>query len=217
MKDIVVLGAGGFGREVGQLIKDINEDKREWNFLGYIDDDIEKRGVILNGDPVIGGIGWLEANKGKNINAVCAIGNSKTKYKIIKKIEDAVEFPNLIHPNVLRNNYVTIGKGNIVCANSILSVNITIGDHVAVNPGCRIGHDSILKDFTTLMWDVTISGNVIINEGCEIGSKSVIIQQKTVGSWSIIGAGAVVVKDIPENCTAVGVPAKPIKQNRRFD
>lgn len=211
MKDIVVIGAGGFGREVGQLIKDINLEKKEWNFLGYIDGNREKQGMILNGDPVIGGEAWLEQKSGNEVWAVCAIGNTKVKYEVISRMGKTVRFPNLIHPTVLSNNFVELGVGNIICAKSILSVNIRLGNHVAINPGCSIGHDTIINDYTTLMWDVTLSGNVVINEGCEIGSKSVVIQQKTVGKWCIIGAGAVVVRDLPENCTAVGVPAKPIK------
>lgn len=217
MKDIVVIGAGGFGREVGQLIKDINQEKKEWNFLGYIDENIEKHGTVLNGDCVIGGESWLEGKRSNNIWAVCAIGNTKIKYEIVSRIDKIVMFPNLIHPSVLSNNFIEFGVGNIICAKSILSINIKIGNQVAINPGCSIGHDTVINDYTTLMWDVTLSGNVLVNEGCEIGSKTVVIQQKTIGKWCIIGAGAVVVRDLPENCTAVGVPAKPIKYDRRFD
>ena len=89
--------------------------------------------------------------------------------------------------------------------------NTKIGNHVSVNPGCGIGHDAVIEDYATLYWNVTLSGNVRIQEGCEIGSKAVVIPKMTVGRWSVIGAGAVVVKDIPDSCTAVGIPAKPIQ------
>ena len=155
---------------------------------------------------------WLEKNISNNIYAVCAIGNTKNKFNLIKKLEPYnIDFPNLIHPNVATNDYIELGCGNIICWGSFLSVNIKIGNHISINPGCGIGHDTVIKDYSTIYWDVTLSGNVTINEGCEIGSKAAVIPQKSVGRWSIIGAGAVVVNDIPENCTAVGVPAKPIK------
>jgi sugar O-acyltransferase (sialic acid O-acetyltransferase NeuD family) len=212
MKDLLIIGAGNFGREVAQLIRDINQDKLQWNLLGYIDETPEKHDVVFNNTPVLGGVEWLEKNIGNKICAICAIGNPKDKFNLLKKISNCnMEFPNLIHPNVATNDYIQIGYGNIICWGSFLSVNIKIGNHVSINPGCGIGHDTVIKDYTTLYWDVTLSGNVTIHEGCEIGSKSAVIQQRSVGGWSIIGAGAVVVKDIPENCTAVGVPAKPIK------
>jgi sugar O-acyltransferase (sialic acid O-acetyltransferase NeuD family) len=212
MKDLLIIGAGNFGREVAQLIRDINQDKDQWNLLGYIDETPEKHDTVLNNTPVLGGLEWLEKNIRNRICAVCAIGNPRDKYAVIKKLEAYnIDYPNLIHPDVASNDYIEIGFGNLICYGSFLSVNIKIGNHISINPGCGIGHDTIIKDYSTLYWNVTLSSNVTINEGCEIGSKVAVIPRRTVGSWSIIGAGAVVAKDIPENCTAVGVPAKPIK------
>ncbi|MCX7922471.1 MAG: acetyltransferase [Clostridia bacterium] len=212
MKDIVIIGAGGFGREVAQLIKDINKYQEEWNLLGYIDEDPNRHGLLQNDDPILGGFEWFAKNTDRDIYTVCAIGKPKIKYSLINKANAYnVNYANLIHPSVIKNDFVEMGTGNIVCANSILSVNVKLGNHIAINPGCSIGHDTVIHDYSSFMWDITVSGNVIINEGCEIGSKSVIIQQKSVGKWNIIGAGAVVIRDTPENCTVVGVPAKPIK------
>ncbi len=212
MKDLLIIGGGNFGREVAQLIRDINRERVQWNLMGYIDETLEKQDTVLNNTPVLGGLDWLEKNIRTRICAVCAIGNPRDKYTLIKKLEPFnIDFPNLIHPNAALNDYIEIGYGNIVCWGSFLSVNTKIGNHISINPGCGIGHDTVIKDYSTLYWNVTLSGNVTINEGCEIGSKAAVIPQKTVGSWSIIGAGAVVAKDIPDNCTAVGVPAKPIK------
>lgn len=212
MQDIVIFGAGSFGKEVAQLIKDINCQKHEWNLLGFIDEVSEKKGTVINSCPVLGDIDWLERNAGHDIQIVCAIGNPKGKKSVIDRLSGlGARYANLVHPSVIRNEFIDMGYGNIICCNTILSVNTRIGNHVALNPGCGIGHDTVIGNFTTLYWDVTLSGFVTINEGCEIGSKSVIISNKAVGRWSIIGAGAVVVKDIPDFCTAVGVPAKPIK------
>lgn len=212
MKDLLIIGAGNFGREVAQLVRDINRDKARWNLLGYIDETSEKHNTVINNTPVLGGPEWLEKNNGSKIDAVFAIGNPKDKYMLIRKLKNFnLDFPNLIHPNVLRNDYINMGYGNIICSGCFLSVNISIGSHVSINPGCGIGHDTVISDYSTLYWNVTLSGNVRIGEGCEIGSKAAVIPTKSVGGWSVIGAGAVVTADLPGNCTAVGVPAKPIK------
>lgn len=211
MKDIVIIGAGNFGKEVAHLIEEINEDKKTWNLLGYIDETIEKQNKIINNNVVLGDFNFLGKSALDNLWVVCAIGNPKDKYNLIKKASIySLNFANLIHPGVKINKYTEIGSGCIICSNSFISVNTKIGNHVSINPGCGIGHDTVIEDYTSLYWNVTLAGNVYVHEGCEIGSKAVVIQKRTIGKWSIIGAGAVVIKDIPANCTAIGVPAKPI-------
>jgi len=212
MKDIVILGAGGLGKEVAQLIKEINMDKKTWNILGFIDETPSKHGLLINDTPVLGGFDWLDNKATNNIWAVCALGNPKDKYNLIKKASPyQLNYATLIHPDVKQNKYCELGFGSIICCSCILSVNTRIGNHVCINPGCGIGHDTIIEDYSSLYWNVTLSGNVYIRQGCEIGSKAIVIQKKEVGKWSIIGAGAVIISDLPDNCTAVGVPGKIIK------
>ncbi|QHQ63192.1 transferase [Anaerocolumna sedimenticola] len=212
MKDIVIIGAGGFGKEVAQLIKDINKDKKTWNLLGYIDETVEKHGSLINETPVLGSFDWFEKSSRSKVWAVCALGNPRDKYKLIQKTSAyPINYATIIHPDAKINKYSDLGFGCIICCNSFISVNTKIGNHVCINPGCGIGHDTIIEDYTSLYWNVTLSGNVFIHEGCEIGSKAIVIQKKTVGKWSIIGAGAVIIRDLPEYCTAVGVPGRTIK------
>lgn len=212
MKDIVIFGAGGFGREVAQLIEEINMDKKSWNLLGYIDETTGKQGTTINKNIVLGGVDWLKENMKYDLWTVCAVADPRGKYRIIKRLENYnVRFANLIHPGVKLSKSVELGLGNIICWNTFLSVNTKIGNHIALNPGCGIGHDTEIRDYSSLYWDVTLAGNVCINEGCEIGSKAVVIPRNVVGEWSVIGAGSVVVNDIPGHCVAVGVPAKPIR------
>jgi sugar O-acyltransferase (sialic acid O-acetyltransferase NeuD family) len=211
IKDLVIFGAGNFGREVTELVNDINKDKKQWNLLGYIDETIEKQGAMINKYRVLGNFDWLEQNSGFNLWTVCAVANPKDKFCIINKLAGLnVKFANLIHPVAKLSKTVQLGIGNIICWNTFLSTDTRIGNHVALNPGCGIGHDTVIEDYSTLYWEVTLSGNVKINEGCEIGTKAVVIPKKVVGKWSVLGAGAVVVKDIPDNSIAVGVPAKTI-------
>ena len=110
------------------------------------------------------------------------------------------------------SNCVKIGEGSIVCAGTILTVNIYIGNHVIINLDCTVGHDANLKDFVTLYPSCNISGLVQIEECTEIGTGSQVIQGKNIGGNSIIGAGSVVIKDLGNNITAVGTPCAPIKR-----
>lgn len=212
MKDIVIIGAGGLGREVAQLIEDINADKKVWNLLGYIDETPEKQGTVINNNIVLGNFAWLEKNSNKKLCIVCAVGNPVDRYGLINRVSAYnIDFANLIHPGSKISKFSDLGTGCIVCSDSLISVNVKIGNHVLINPACGIGHDTVIGDYSSLYWDVILSGNVCVREGCEIGSKAVVIPKTTVGKWSILGAGAVAVDDIPDFCTAVGVPAKPIK------
>lgn len=209
MKDIVIIGAGGFGREVAWLIEDINEKEETWNLIGFIDEDKEIHGKKLNGYKVLGGFEYLKGKK--DIYYVCAIGNSLSRKKIIQEKCNDLIAAKLIHPSVIMSKHIEIGNGTIICAGSILTVNLSLGNHVIVNLDCTIGHDVNVEDFVTIYPSVNISGNCNISECSEIGTGAQIIQGKNIGKNTIIGAGSVVVKNIEGNCTIVGVPAKKIK------
>lgn len=212
MKDIVIIGAGGVGKETALLIKQINENKLTWNLLGFVDDNVELQNKYINGIKVICNVEEL-CDIDKDMFVVCAIANYKIKKSIVSKLKKNrhIKFANIIHPEVYLCDSVQLGEDVIIYPGCILTTNITIGDHVIISPRCGIGHESQISDYSSLLWNVSISGNVKINEGCLLGSSSTVIQNKSIGCGSIIGAGAVVVDDIPSFCTAVGVPAKPIK------
>lgn len=210
MKDIVIFGAGGFGREVQWLIERLNERSLEWNILGYIDDRVEI-GTEVDGYSVLGGIEWLLECE-ISLAVACAVGNSEIRKGIIDKISENenVFFPNLIDPSVLMSVRVNMGVGNLICAGTILTVDIEFGDFNIINLDCTIGHDASLASFVVIYPSVNISGNVEIGEGCEIGTGTQILQGKVVADGVIIGAGSVVTKDIMESGTYVGVPARKI-------
>lgn len=211
MKNLVIIGAGGFGREVAWLVERINQSNPTWNLLGFLDDSEKLQGISINGYPVLGKTD--EVVSYPTAFFICAVGSSCIRKKIIDYVTSLlpeIKFGTLIDPSVEKSNLVSIGEGTIVCAHTIITVNIKIGSHVIINLNCTIGHDAILNDFVTLYPSVNVSGMTNIGYCCELGTGMQIIQEKKVGQYSIIGAGAVVVKDIPEKCTAVGCPAKPI-------
>ena len=120
-------------------------------------------------------------------------------------------YPNIIAKSVKTSKYNELGKGCIICDDVIMTVKVNVEDFCIIDYDSTIGHESHLNKFVTLYPSVNISGNVEISECTEIGTGSNVIQQLKIGKNVVIGAGAVVVRDIPDNCTAVGVPAKPIK------
>lgn len=213
MKNIVIIGAGGFAREVLWLIDDINKTENQWNVVGFIDDNLELKGRELNGTTVIGNFNDINLPEYDKLYYVCAIGEPRIKKILVNKAESiGLSAATLIHPSVIKSKFIDIGEGSIICAGSILTVNIRIGKHVIINLDCTIGHDVEVRDYVTILPSVNVSGNVLLDECSNIGTGTAIIQGKMIGENSIIGAGSVVVKDIEENCTAVGVPAKVIKR-----
>lgn len=211
MKNIAIFGAGGFGREVAMLIEQINEQQKTWEIIGFYDDGIAA-GTELNGFKVLGGVKELNSHEDE-LYIVFAVGDPKTKRTIISKISnDNIKFPTLVHPNVIIGNKdVNIGKGSIIAAGNIITVNISIGSHVILNLSCTVGHDTTIGDYCSFMPTVNISGEVNIKECVYVGTGAKIINQLEIGENTIIGAGAVVAKTLPANCTAVGIPAKPVK------
>lgn len=214
MKKIAIYGAGGFGREVKQLISDINRVENNYEFIGYFDDGKEK-GEIINSFPVHGGLNELNSFN-EDLSIAIAIANPQIKKKIVNGITNSkINFPSLIHPNVLigDSEFTKIGKGCIITAGNIITVNIDIKDFIILNLFCTVGHDTTIYSYCSFMPSVNISGEVIINEGVYVGTGAKIINQLEIGENTVVGAGAVVAKTLPANCTAVGVPAKPIKFN----
>lgn len=210
MKNIVIIGAGGVGRETSLIIQQINELEPTWNLIGFIDDNKDNWGKVINGYSVIGGIDSLEFLT-PDTYVLIAIANYEVKKKIVNKINNKLKFATIIHPKVWVHDYMTIGEGTIIYEGAILTSNIEIGNHVIISPKCGVGHDSIIKDYVSLLWNVNVSGNDIIEEGVMMGSGSTVIQGKKIGKGSNIGAGAVVIEDVDSFSTAIGVPAKVIK------
>lgn len=209
LKSLVIVGAGGFGREVAWLVQEINEQKPEWNFFGFVDD--YSTGQTVEGYPILGNMEWLLAQPLKPY-VVCAVGDPRIRRKLVKPLSNAgFPFATLIHPSVKMSKYVQIGKGSMICAGVIITTNIVIGEHCLLNLGCFVGHDTTVGDYASMMPGTNIAGDVEIGEGSYYGLNSCVINQVKVGEWSIIGAGATVTKDIPPYSLAVGVPAKPIR------
>lgn len=212
MRDLIIIGAGGMGREMAWLVERINREVPTWNLLGFVDENPLLHGKVLNSYKILGGLCCLQSFP--NAHLICSVANAKVRKDIIAKVVQLLpntRFATLIDPTAIISECVTIGEGSVVCANTIATIDIAIGKHVIINTACTVGHDAILEDYVTVYPGVNISGNTQIDSCAELGTGMQIIQGKRIGAKSIVGAGAVVIDNIPANCTAVGVPAKPVK------
>ena len=210
IKDLYIIGAGGFGREVAWLVERINEVKPTWNIKGFIDDNESIWGIKEDEYEVVGGCDYLKQLE--DVYAVCAVGSARVRKLIVDKFKDSkVKFATVVDPSVIISKRVEIGEGTIICAGTIITVDIKIGNHVIINLDCTIGHDDVIEDFVTIYPSVNVSGNVVLGECSELGTGMQIIQGKSIVAGTIIGAGAVVIKDIDEAGTYVGSPTKKIK------
>jgi len=213
VKPLVVVGAGGFGREVAWLVRDLNATNPTWDLIGFIDDHVH--GKTVEGYAILGDRSYLYRMSPKPFVS-CAIGDPRLRSQMVADIEtQGMEFATLIHPSVIMSRHVRVGAGSIICAGCILTTNIDIGKHGILNLGCRVGHDTVLGDFASLMPGTNLAGEVVVGEGCYFGLNACVINKVTVGNWSVIGAGAAVVRDIPPGVVAVGVPAKPVRSIER--
>jgi sugar O-acyltransferase (sialic acid O-acetyltransferase NeuD family) len=213
MKKILIIGAGGSGKEIVQLIKDINKENKTWEMIGYLDDNEKLHGKTINGIPVIGSLDLIPAFP-EDYYYICSIGDPGIKQKVLQKcyaMKPTIYFATLIHPSAIIGDENQIFAGTIICARTVITTNIKIGKHVLINYGTTIGHDTTIGDYCAILPGVNISGNVTIASGVSIGANSVVIPGVSIGIDTTIGAGSVVIRSIPDHCTAVGAPAKPIK------
>lgn len=211
MRDLIIYGAGGFGRETALMINQINTVSPAWKVVGFCDDNL-KKGATVCGLPVIGGISELNGFPGPVAVAI-AVADPALRKKIRNSIQNpGVNFPVLIHPGVLLGDLEVddIGEGSIITAGNILTTNIQIKRFVIVNLSCTIGHDVVIHDFCSIMPGCSISGVVTLESEVQLGTGSRVLPGLKVAEKSRVGAGAVVTRNIPRDVTVVGVPAKAI-------
>lgn len=210
MKDLVIIGCGGLGREICQYVNDINAVELTYNVLGFIDDNPSLWNKTIDDVPVLGGKDTLYAmRRRRNLHAFCAIANPPVKvikYDLLKDFK--IKTANIVHPTAYLTPSVSLGLNVLIGPFCVLTTNIRIGNCVHINPQCGIGHDVRIGDYTTLYWNVNVSGSVSTGVMCELGSQTVIKQQLTLGNGVITGAGSIVTRDVDDWDIVKGVPAR---------
>ncbi|WP_348921978.1 NeuD/PglB/VioB family sugar acetyltransferase [Enterococcus rotai] len=205
MKDIVIVGAGGHGKEVAFLINKLPD----YNLIGFYDDD--KVGEIICNVPVISKISELKAMTSP-ISVVLGIAKPRIKQEIVKTLilNSNIIFPNLIDPRAELGINIVLGIGNVIMTNTTFTADINLGDFNMLNIGSTVGHDVKIGSYNSIYPSVNISGGVTIFDGSELGVGAKVIQGIEIGESAIVGAGSVVIKDVKNYEKVVGVPAKKI-------
>lgn len=211
MENVVIIGAGDFSKLIIDILLAQNNIKEQYKILGLIDDN-KKKGSEINGYKILGDFEWIDNNINKNFKVICSVAEPETKRKLIERVlKRDLDFINAIHPDTTISDFCEISsKGVIINAGVILAANVKLEAYTLVNFNSTVGHDVTLRKYSSVMPGVNLAGFVELKEGAYIGMNSALIQNVSVGEYSTIGAGAVVVKDIPDNVAAVGIPAKVI-------
>lgn len=216
MKNIVIVGAGGFGTEAVWVLEEMNRllsEQERWNILGYVDDDVAKKNLYYYGYRTIGTPEEMEALYDlKELWFFCAIGNNINKLKVVTRIEQfGWRAARLIHPSVIFAREVSIGEGTYIGAGSVVCPNVSIGKHVLINTRVSVGHDAVIEDFSQLCPGAQINGECRVGRGALIGSNASILPGKEVGAGAIVGANSQVIRTVKTGSTVNGVPAITLK------
>ncbi|GGC83765.1 acetyltransferase [Undibacterium terreum] len=209
MKNIVIAGAGGFGREIASHLESIVSDKIR--IAGFIDDTLAIAPALNQSYPypVLGKI----SDYLPRIDDVfiVAIGDPKEKLRIAHELElRGAEFFSFIHPTAVIARTAKLGRGIILCPFSMASADSSISDFVTINFCSSIGHDVFVGEGSTISSHVDITGYVKIGAGVFIGSNASVLPKVEVGAFSKIGAGAIVVRRVKEGATVYSSPAKTL-------
>lgn len=210
MRPVVIVGYGGFGREVYWLAKDCGREVK-----GFLDDTVSAG--VHGRYHVLGST--KDAAQHSEADLVVAVGNPRIRKAVVTKLERIADpkFATLVHPSVLMDfPSVTIGEGSLICAGCVGTVDFTIGKHVIVNLKCTLAHDDVIGDFVTIAPLVAISGGVILRNGVEVGTGASIRQGVVMEEGSMLGMGSTLTSNTYSNTIFLGSPAKAFKDLPEF-
>ena len=209
-KKLIIVGAGGFGREVLSYVLDIPENKRDWDIFGFLDDEPN---VIADFDisvPLLGSIAGHQPQEDEVF--VCAVGHPKTKQRICEKLlSQGAVFVSIVHPSVYVGPRVVIGRGCILAPYAMFTSDIVLGDFVIVNCFSGCGHDVTMGAYSTMSAHCDVTGFCQLGNGVFMGTHASILPGKKIGEFAVIGAGAVVIRNVPDGATVYGNPAVRLK------
>lgn len=213
MRRIVIVGAGGFAREVRWLIDDLNALREPaYEFLGYVVSDLSRQNEHDSREDVLGDYRWLEDNRHRVDALAIGIGTPAPRLKVFEELLPlfpADRWPALVHPSArFERASCQIGPGAIICANVIGTVNVTFGPLSLTNLACTVGHEAKIGRGAVLNPSVNISGGVVVGDGCLIGTGAQVLQYLRIGDGATVGAGSVAIHDVRAGATVMGIPAR---------
>jgi sugar O-acyltransferase (sialic acid O-acetyltransferase NeuD family) len=208
-KRLLIVGAGGFGREVLAWALAVPPGARDWDIGGFLDANPRALDAHPCGFRVLGDPASYEPGAGDVF--VPAIADPAIKLRLCRGLRArGATFTTLVHPSVIVGPGCRLGIGVVLCPRVVLTTNVTLGDFVTINVGSACGHDTVLGDGITISSFADVTGAVRLGEGVFLGSHAVVFPRIEVGEFAIIGAGSTVLRKVPARVTVMGVPAKQV-------
>lgn len=209
-EQLIVVGAGGFGREALDVLEALEDAGTELEILGVVDDQPSNDNLVRLANRGVEHLGpltsWL-AGDHTDVRFVLGIGSPAVRRRLAQTLESAGCMPySAVHPEARVGTCSQFDDGVVICAGAVISTNVRLGRYVHVNPSVTIGHDTVVEDFTSINPGAVLSGEVTIKEGALIGASATVLQQLTVGAGTIVGAAALLTKDAPANVVVKGIP-----------
>lgn len=211
MRDLVIVGAGGFARETAAAATAAGT----WRILGFADDDRALHGTIRSGHPILGAVD--DVVDLKDAGVVVCVGNPRnyrTRRQIVERLGlPADRYVTVVHPAASVGAGSVVGPGSVLLAGTVLSADVTVGSHVAVMPQAVLTHDDVVGDYVTVASGVRLGGGAVLEQGAYVGAGALVREGVTVGAWSLVGMGSVVLHDVPPGETWVGSPARKLRRS----
>lgn len=209
---LVVVGAGGFGREAAEAAR-----ASGWDVLGFADDDARLWGTEVLGVPVLGGVREVVAD---NVDARLVLSpGSPSDWSVKRRLEQVLDVPcdryaTVVHPAASVGSSVTLAPGVVVLAGAVLTAGVDVGRHVGLMPTVVLTHDVRVRDFATLAAGVLVAGGAVLEEESYLGAGAIVGPGVVIGAGSLVGAGANVRHDVPAGQVWVGNPARFLREVR---
>jgi sugar O-acyltransferase (sialic acid O-acetyltransferase NeuD family) len=209
MTRVLIVGAGGHGQVVADILRRMHDAGQVVEPLGFLDDDPAWQQQTVAGLPVLGKTADFPRLDCDAL--VVAIGRNHIRQQVVGWLQaQGATFFIARHPTAVIAPDVMIGSGSMIAANVVINTGTVIGSHVILNTACTVDHHNQIGNFAHIAPGAHLGGDVRVGMGSLIGIGGVIAPQRAIGDWCTVGAGAVVIDDVPEGVTAVGVPAHPI-------
>lgn len=205
-RQIVVLGTGGHGREIADIIRAVESVDSSLSLLGLVDDATPDRAALARSN--IRFLGPPASLDGRDVETFIGVGNPAVREELTPRVRSATFV--LKHPTAMVGSGCTLGSASILAQGVIVTTNVAIGRHTHVNVGTSISHDCTIGDFVTISPGVRLTGAVSVGDGTFVGAGATVLPGVRVGRAATIGAGAVVTRDVPSGRTVAGVPARAI-------
>jgi sugar O-acyltransferase (sialic acid O-acetyltransferase NeuD family) len=211
---LVIVGAGGHGRETLDVVDALNRIEPRYDVLGMVADRADAARLGRLGVRHLGSVDDLAEGRlgelAEPVELVLAIGDPTSRRLVAGQLEGTTHTyaAALVHPLASIGADVELGRGVMVAAGARITTNVRVGEHVQVNVNAVVSHDCTVADFATLSPGVLVNGSVSIGVAAFLGTGSVVTPGRSIGDDAVVAAGAVVVRDVPAGVTAVGVPAR---------